>query len=245
MAYSGYRTAFGQFNTPEIGQAFSKAVLAANPQFQGRASNPFYGQFGIPGALSAGQYFTGEGGTQYKTVSGVDPNQPGWGQRVEPGWELVGYMGGAPATGRARGLSPIAQPGYAVLQKQGTEAKAPADAAPSPAAQLQIAELTEQSQRYRTESEQQLAAANTKIAELSNEELQRQKATELQNRLAIQAASSQARGQAQANLRIAPGSQTSQTAGTSAFKRRRDQYRLSPIQSTAGINVPSGSVLNI
>ena len=122
-------------------------------------------------------------------------------------------------------------------------APAPAPPAPAPQQQLQIAQLNEQSEAYRKQSEEQLAAANATIANLSNEELQRQRAAELQNRLAIQAASSQARGMAAPSLKIA--SATPQTAGTQAFKRRRDQATMAPIQSTAGINVPTGSVLNI
>jgi hypothetical protein len=124
---------------------------------------------------------------------------------------------------------------------------APAAAAPAPAPtqNLQIAKLTEQSEAYRKQAEQSIAEGQSRIAELENEELQRQKATELQNRLAIQAASSQARGATQANLKIGAASDTSRTAGTSAFKRRRDQMRLAPIQSTAGINAPASSVLNV
>jgi len=127
--------------------------------------------------------------------------------------------------------------------QQAAPAPTPAPDAPSPEQQLQIAQLTEQSEAYRKQSEEQLAAANATIANLSNEELQRQRAAELQNRLAIQAASSQARGMAAPSLKIA--SATPQTAGTQAFKRRRDQVTMAPIQSTAGINVPTGSVLNI
>ena len=108
----------------------------------------------------------------------------------------------------------------------------------------QIQALNEQAQTYRTQAEQIIAQGEAKVKELENADLQRQKAAELQNRLAIQAQTSQARGQAAPNLRIAQASQPPQTAGTQAFKRR-DKMSLAPIQSTAGINVPSGSVLNI
>jgi hypothetical protein len=130
------------------------------------------------------------------------------------------------------------------LPKTPVPAPAPAPAK-APAADNQLAELTAQSQAYRKEAESALEAGRLRISQLEDEDLQRQKATELQNRLAIQAASSQARGQAQASLKIAPGSQTSQTAGTQAFKRRRDRMSIAPIQSTAGINAPSGNILNI
>jgi len=130
-------------------------------------------------------------------------------------------------------------------EQKSAPAPAPAPPPPDPTQNLQIAKLTEQSEAYRKQAEQSIAEGQSRIAELENEELQRQKATELQNRLAIQAASSQARGATQANLKIGAASDTSRTAGTSAFKRRRDQMRLAPIQSTAGINAPASSVLNV
>jgi hypothetical protein len=116
---------------------------------------------------------------------------------------------------------------------------------PPTADQLKIAELTKAAQDYRAQADEQIKAAEAKIAELSNEDLQRQKAAELQNRLAIQAQSSAARGGMAPNLRISPGSQTSKTAGTQAFRRRADQFQTTPIQSSAGVNVPTASVLNI
>ena len=107
MAYqgSGYLPNFlrddgATFNNQQLADAFAKTL---------RASNTF--------GLQSGQYFTGADGTQYKTVSGVDPNQPGWGNRIEPGYELIGYQRGVPATGRARGLRAEAQPGFAILQR--------------------------------------------------------------------------------------------------------------------------------
>ena len=124
-------------------------------------------------------------------------------------------------------------------------APAPAPSGPSPQQQQAVAQLTKESEAYRAEAEKTIAAGKARVAELENVELQRQKAAELQNRLAIQAQTSQARGAAQASLKIAPASQTAQTAGTQAFKRRRDQMRLAPIQSTAGINAPANSVLNV
>ena len=125
--------------------------------------------------------------------------------------------------------------------QQSAPAPAPAPSGPS-ARELQI---TKEAEAYRKEATAALEAGKLRIQQLEDEDLQRQKATELQNRLAIQAQSSQARGAAQASLKIAPASQTAQTAGTQAFKRRRDQMRLAPIQSTAGINAPASSVLNV
>ena len=158
------------------------------------------------------------------------------------------FIGTTSAPSSSHQLSGFTPEGYAIWEKQAAPAPAPSGGggggSPSPSQQMAIAELTAQSQAYRKQSEEQLAAAQLKISQLEDEELQRQKATELQNRLAIQAASSQARGQASASLKIAPASQTASTAGTSAFKRR-DLRRLAPVQTTAGINVPSSNVLNV
>ena len=103
MAYTGqgyYGSA--RFNDQSIADAFAKA-------------------FGSSGALNlqAGQFFAGEGGTQYKTVAGIDPNQPGWGNLVEPGYELIGYQNPEMYTGRQRqtyGNTPKT-PGFAILRK--------------------------------------------------------------------------------------------------------------------------------
>ena len=157
------------------------------------------------------------------------------------------------------GLDIRPSPGAAVVAMQdGVPIYGQVQAAPAPsgggggggggggnAAAQQLAELTSQSQAYRKEAEAAIEAGRLQISQLQDQELQRQKAAELQNRLAIQAQTSQARGAAQASLKIAPASQTAQTAGTQAFKRRRDQMRLAPIQSTAGINAPASSVLNV
>ncbi len=142
------------------------------------------------------------------------------------------------------------QGGYAVWEKKAAPAPAPSGGGGGGggggnAAAQQLAQLTAQSEAYRKEAESALEAGKLRIQQLEDEELQRQKATELQNRLAIQSAASKARGQMGAQLKIAPASQTAQTAGTAAFKRRGDRMRLAPIQTTAGINVPSGSVLNV
>jgi hypothetical protein len=158
------------------------------------------------------------------------------------------------------GLDIRQSPGTAVVaMPQGVPVYGKVQAAPAPsgggggggggggssAAAQQLAELTSQSQAYRKEAEAAIEAGRLQISQLQDQELQQQKAAELQNRLAIQAQTSQARGAAQASLKIAPASQTAQTAGTQAFKRRRDQMRLAPIQTTAGINAPASSVLNV
>jgi len=172
---------------------------------------------------------------------GISSNQT----RPGPGKVVTGYKRiFVPNTsGNIEGMVPI----------YGSAPSAPAPAPSAPAApapvikekEEQIAKLTAQSEAYRKQSEEQLSAAQLKISQLEDEELQRQKAAELQNRLSIQAAASQARGQAGAQLKIQGASPTTQTAGTSAFKRRRDQFRVSPTQTTSNINVPYSSMLNI
>ena len=105
-------------------------------------------------------------------------------------------------------------------------------------------QLQEYQRGYQAQAEATIEAGRMQIAALEDERAQRQAATELQQRLAIQGGASQARGGAAASLKIAPGSDTSSTAGTQSFKRRPRQ-RLAPIQSTAGINAPASSVLNV
>jgi septal ring factor EnvC (AmiA/AmiB activator) len=105
-------------------------------------------------------------------------------------------------------------------------------------------QLQEYQRGYQAQAEATIEAGRMQIAALEDERSQRQAATELQQRLAIQAGASQARGGAAASLKIAPGGDTASTAGTQAFKRRPRQ-RLAPIQSTAGINAPASSVLNV
>ena len=191
---------------------------------------------------------------------------------VAPNLDRPGMAGAAANVERQRLLKTITNqavnPGLDIRQSPGTAVVAmpqgvpvygKVQAAPAPsgggggggggggssAAAQQLAELTSQSQAYRKEAEAAIEAGRLQISQLQDQELQQQRAAELQNRLAIQAQTSQARGAAQASLKIAPASQTAQTAGTQAFKRRRDQMRLAPIQTTAGINAPASSVLNV
>ncbi len=106
------------------------------------------------------------------------------------------------------------------------------------------AQLQEYQRGYQAQAEATIEAGRMQIKALEDERAQREAATELQKKLSIQASASQARGGKAASLQIAP-QQTEKTAGTQAFRRRRDQFRLAPIQTTAGVNVPTGSVLNV
>ena len=171
-------------------------------------------------------------------------------ERAGQAQNMQKVVGTTSAPSSSHQLTGFTADGYAIWEKQAAPAPAPSSApapapAPSPAQSQAVAQLTKESEAYRAEAEKAIAAGKARVAELENEELQRQRATELQNRLAIQSAASKARGQMGAQLKIAPASQTAQTAGTQAFKRRRDQMRLAPIQSTAGVNVPASSVLNV
>ena len=106
------------------------------------------------------------------------------------------------------------------------------------------AQLQEYQRGYQAQAEATIEAGRMQIKSLEDQRAQQQAATELQKKLSIQGAASKARGGAQASLTIAPGGDTSSTAGTQGFKRRPRQ-RLAPIQSTAGVNVPANSVLNV
>lgn len=106
-------------------------------------------------------------------------------------------------------------------------------------------QLQEYQRGYQAQAEATIEAGRMQIQALEDERAQREAATALQKRLAIQAGSSQARGGAAPSLTIAQAAPTESTAGTQAFKRRRRGMKLAPIQSTAGINAPSGNILNI
>ena len=106
------------------------------------------------------------------------------------------------------------------------------------------AQLQEYQRGYQAQAEATIEAGRMQIQALEDERAQREAATQLQQRLAIQGAASQARGGAAASMKIAPGGDTASTAGTQSFKRRPRQ-QLAPIKSTAGINVPTASTLNV
>ena len=168
-----------------------------------------------------------------KTITNQAVN-PGLDIRPSPGTSVVAMPQGVPVYGKVQAAPAPSGGGGGGGGCGGSSAAA-----------QQLSELTSQSQAYRKEAEAAIEAGRLQISQLQDQELQQQRAAELQNRLAIQAQTSQARGAAQASLKIAPASQTAQTAGTQAFKRRRDQMRLAPIQTTAGINAPASSVLNV
>ena len=85
------------------------------------------------------------------------------------------------------------------------------------------AQLQEYQRGYQAQAEATIEAGRMQIAALEDERAQREAATALQQRLAIQGAASKARGGAEASLKIAPSGETSSTAGTQSFKRRPRQ----------------------
>ena len=98
---------------------------------------------------------------------------------------------------------------------------------------------------YQAQAEATIEAGRMQIKALEDERAQREAATELQKKLAIQASASEARGGKAASLTIGDAQEVTPTGGTQAFKRRPRRQKLAPIQSTAGINVPTGNTLNV
>jgi len=113
----GRMFATARFNDQNIADTFKK-VLA---------------QSGAP-SLQAGQYFTGEGGTEYRTVTDIDPNQPGWGNRVPTGYELIGYQSPEMYTGKQLQLygNTPKTPGFAILRKKAEPKPEPVAPPPPP-----------------------------------------------------------------------------------------------------------------
>lgn len=105
-----------------------------------------------------------------------------------------------------------------IPDKPATPAAATADATTTKADST--VELSAESQAYRKEAEEKLSAADVRIKELEDEQLQAQKARDLQQRMQIVSAANQAMSQRQANLQIAPATKLPTIGGTQQFKRR-------------------------
>ena len=208
----------------------------------------YFGGIRFNNPATAAAYQKGEG--YYTTMPGINPNQPGWGNLVPAGYELVGYK--APKMSgnfRSTNRAPIPGTSFAVLKKQ-MPAPAPAPAAPDPASpspqQLQI---TAEAQKYREESEAKLADAQKLLDDFKIEQNKAAEAKKLQEQMAIRAqgtlASNLAMSQRQPSLQLSPASQTPQTAGTQPFKRRRLQVMTPGSQVTSGLNIGSANLLNV
>ena len=113
------------------------------------------------------------------------------------------------------------------------------------AARAQQLMITQQAEAYRRQAEATIQAAQLQIKGFEEREERQRQATELEKKLAIQSQVSAARGGQAASMKIAQAAPTESTAGTQAFKRRPRRQKLAPIQTTAGINVPTGNTLNV
>ena len=192
-----------------------------------KASNPaaYYAKYVAPNLDRpgmAGAAANVERQRLLKTITNQAVN-PGLDIRQSPGTAVVAMPQGVPVYGKVQAAPAPSGGGGGGGGGGGSSAAA-----------QQLAELTSQSQAYRKEAEAAIEAGRLQISQLQDQELQRQKAAELQNRLAIQAQASQARGAAQANLKIAPASQTAQTAGTQGFVRRSNQFGITRRSTSTG-----------
>jgi hypothetical protein len=132
-------------------------------------------------------------------------------------------------------------------QQQSAPAPAPAPAPASPAGpnyKAQLAELTAASKNYKKEAEALIAEGKAKVALLEDEQLQAEKAQQLQAQLAIQSAVSQKLGQMAPTVKGAPSSKM-QIGGTQKFKTGAKQFSLPQIQTASGLNIPTANTLNI
>ena len=168
---------------------------------------------------------------------------PGLDIRPSPGAAVVAMApGNVPIYGQVQAAPAAPAPAPAPDYSAANAAVAQA----SEAAQEQIRTLTQQAQQYRQESEAALATARTRISELEDQESAAARAAAARLREQTIAAANRVRGQTAASLQIAPSGQTSQTAGTQAFRRRPNQFRMTPIRSATGINAPaSNTTLNV
>jgi hypothetical protein len=148
-------------------------------------------------------------------------------------------IGTTSAPSSAHQLTGFTPDGYAIWEKVSAPAPAPSGggggggggASPQ---QQQLVELSAASEKYRQESEAALKAAQAQIEQMK-----------IQQQAPLIEAANMARGKQTASLQIQPSSTTPQTAGTQAFKRRRQPTEMPSIQSLGTLNVPTSSVLNV
>jgi len=202
--------------------------------------------------LQAGQFFTGEGGTQYKTVAGIDPNQPGWGQRVEPGWELIGYQQPERYTGKAYeyGARGDKTPGFAILQKK-MEAPPPVPDASSVETNDEVIDSNAAAaDKNVAEAETTLSMADQLKIMFDDYEKRLDARDEQQRELLKQSqqtfASNLSRSQMTPNLQIMPAGQTPDIAGTQGFKIRKPGSSSSVTGTIlSGLNLGQPSMMNV
>ena len=128
------------------------------------------------------------------------------------------------------------------VQKQEAPAPAPAAAAPTP---------TPQSDIYRKQADEAMAAAQRILDEFKIEQKRSQEAAALAEKMRIQSqqtlAANMARSQMTPNLQIQPASGTPQTGGTQSFRRRQSQFTPRGEAGTvlAGLNLGQSNMLNV
>ena len=198
--------------------------------------------------IGPGQYYQSDS-SQFKTVAGINPNEPGWGNYVEPGWQLIGY-GGDPGGRRETKYGSYTNPDttFAILERLNPAAPAPAPAPPPPAAPPAPPQISPEAQAYRAEADAKLAEAQKMLDTFKIEQNRAEEARKLQEEMMIKSqaamASNLAMSQRTPNLQISPASQTPQTAGTQPFKRRRPMLdSASPLASS--LNIGTSNLLNV
>lgn len=90
---------------------------------------------------------------------------------------------------------------------------------------METPQLSEDSKKYRSQAEKELAAAKLKIAELEDPQKQMQLAKALQERLRIISSANLARSNMAPKLQIAPATQLPTIGGTQQFKRRQQSMQ--------------------
>jgi hypothetical protein len=126
--------------------------------------------------------------------------------------------------------------------------EAPVETAPAEEPQQQVQEQT--GPDYGQQIADAMAAADARMADLMNQFKIQQAAAEERQRLAAEAQRQQrltmARNERSAgrapNLQIRGAGETPRTAGTQGFRRRRDQFRISPFQGIDGIMSSAGQI---
>jgi len=148
-----------------------------------------------------------------KTITNQAVN-PGLDIRPSPGAAVVAMTKGVPVYGQVQAASAT----ETSPSGSGGGGGGGGGGSSSTSAQPQI---TAEAQKYRTQAEEQLAAADKLLAELQDKEKQAAKAKALQERLRIISSANLARSNMAPKLQIAPATQLPTIGGTQQFKRRQ------------------------
>ena len=187
---------------------------------------------------------------QFKKVTGINPNTPGWGDYMDPDWRLIGFGGDVGGrTENKHGTQIKPDTSFAVLERIGYQPPQQA-AATSPAPAPPAApELSPESLAYRKEADAKLAEAQGILDRFKIEQNRAEEARKLQEKLAIQSqatlAANMARSQQTPNLQIQPASGTPQTAGTQGFRRRQTTTTSNRSTALGSLNINSSNLMNV